>query len=334
MAVEAGKLESTLRRKVLTGLVWLGLASLLGYAILTAPFQTAWDALRQLRAWQLAILASANLLILLLSGWRWWVILRGLGQRPPFRAVFAYRLAGFGVSYFTPGPQFGGEPAQVLLLSRRHGIPTPIAVASVYIDKLLELLANFLFLAFGLATALLSGMVAAGVGFWAWPLLLAAIWLPIVHYRQLRGGKTPLAQFLRSGSERIGWLWLTRAALFVAQGEERIGEFLRRRPAALLGVLLLSGLVWVVSIGEFWLMLSFLGAPAGWTQVVCILAASRLAFLLPVPAGIGTLEASLVYATQAVGLSAGVGLAAGLIIHLRDMLVGACGLWIAGWSSR
>ena len=80
-------------------------------------------------------------------------------------------------------------------------------------------------------------------------------------------------------------------------------------------------------------MLNFLGAKAGWVQAISILSAGRLAFLLGIPGGFGTLEASLVFASQAAGLTAALGLAAGLVIHLRDIVVGLIGLWIAGWSS-
>jgi glycosyltransferase 2 family protein len=82
------------------------------------------------------------------------------------------------------------------------------------------------------------------------------------------------------------------------------------------------------------LMLNFLGAQPDWAQTIIILSAGRLAFLLGVPGGIGTLEGSLVIAAQMAGLSAAIGLAAGLVIHLRDIGIGLIGLWIAGWSSR
>ena len=41
---------------------------------------------------------------------RWWIILRADNPGIPFWPLIRYRLAVFGLSYFTPGPQVGGEP--------------------------------------------------------------------------------------------------------------------------------------------------------------------------------------------------------------------------------
>ena len=103
-----------------------------------------------------------------------WLILRAFGQRVPFFSVMGLRLAGFALSYFTPGPQVGGEPLQVFLLKKRHAIPTTAGVASVFLDKLFEILANFTFLVLGLAVAALSSQAVGKVSPWFW------LFLPLV----------------------------------------------------------------------------------------------------------------------------------------------------------
>jgi hypothetical protein len=297
------------------------------------PLREAWNAIRSIQVWKIIVLAGVNLLVLLLFGLRWWVVLRAFGQRVPFLAVFGLRIAGFGVSYFTPGPQIGGEPLQVLLL-RKYAVPSTVAVASVFFDKLLELLANFIFLLLGFLTAMMGGLIHMDVSVWVWVILPLLILLPSGHLWMLRLGKFPLTGLVERFRSVTNWDLFEKLGKFIYTAEELIGSFLRERPAELAGVIFISGFVWVVSIVEFWLMLNFLGVKAGWVQAISILSAGRLAFLLPMPGGFGTLEASLVIASQASGLTAALGLAAGLVIHLRDIVVGFIGLWIAGWSSR
>ena len=67
----------------------------------------------------------------------------------PFLPLVGYRLSAFGLSYFTPGPQVGGEPLQIIYLQKNYGLTYARATAAVIMDKLLEFLVNFLLLAVG-----------------------------------------------------------------------------------------------------------------------------------------------------------------------------------------
>jgi len=58
-------------------------------------------------AW--GILLALNSVILVLFGSRWRVILGALGWRVTWMVTALHRLAGYRVSYFTPGPQFGAS---------------------------------------------------------------------------------------------------------------------------------------------------------------------------------------------------------------------------------
>ena len=127
-------------RPRLSWLWWLllGLAlALLAWALRSVPLSDIAGVLRQLTGPQILILLLVNSGIVLLIGLRWWLLLRALGHRLPYIATTRYRLAAFAVSYFTPGPHFGGEPLQVLLVRQRHGVPAPAALAAVGMYKLL-----------------------------------------------------------------------------------------------------------------------------------------------------------------------------------------------------
>lgn len=307
-------------------LLWVLLPVLFWLALSNAPLQETWSLLAGLDLWQIAALVVANLAIVLLFSGRWWLILRGLGYRTPYFSLVVYRLGAFGISYFTPGAQFGGEPLQVYLLQDRQQVPGPAALAAVTLDKLFELLVNFSFLAVALLLAILGNPSAIlthpavalpfGIG----------LALPLVYLLALGVGRFPLSWLMARLPQGR---WIRRLNPVVVSTERLISTFFRRKPAAVVAVLLLSGVIWGLMLFEYWLMLYFLGASLNGVQLLTVLAAARLAFLTPLPGGLGALEASQALAMQALGLPPALGLSASLLIRARDVSLGLLGL---AWS--
>jgi glycosyltransferase 2 family protein len=85
---------------------------------------------------------------------------------------------------------------------------------------------------------------------------------------------------------------------------------------------------------EYWLTIRILGVYMQPAQVIAALTAARLAFLLPVPAGLGVLEAGQVAAMHLLGFDPVVGISASLLIRARDITLGAVGLWFGGFLTR
>ncbi len=333
---QAGRSPS---RRPIGRAVWLALAwgtavFLLWLALRQTNLAAIWSAISGLRLWQVAVLVAANLLILVLYAMRWRLSVSALGHNVGLGSLLAYRLAGFGVSYFTPGPQVGGEPLQAYLLSRRKGLDAGPAAASVYFDRVVDMLANFTVLAAGMAALGLTSAHPGRFGPGSWVGAAAALMLPLLHLVALRAGRRPLAavgEWL-FGSHKGGKLRQVLTGL--ADMETQIGRLLRERPDSVLKILLLAGLIWLLMIIEFALMLRFLGLPAGGLEVLAILTLARLAILMPIPAGLGVLEAGLALGVQIAGYDPALGIAAALVIRARDLTLGGLGLWLAGWLIR
>jgi glycosyltransferase 2 family protein len=290
--------------------------------------------LAKLNTVQVLVLLAANLLILALMAGRWALLLRALGHPLGLLELIGLRLAGFGVSYFTPGPQFGGEPLQVDLL-RRRGVPLAEAISSVFLDRLVDLLGNFTFLVLGLTTLLASGVLSGqGSTSWAWLGAAVVMVLPLAHLASLWSGRQPLAWLLGQVPGRMAPAWLVRVRDLVRQSEAQISSLCRAQPGTLVQVILLSAVVWSLLIVEFALTAHFLGVEPGLIQIVSALTAARLAFLLPLPGGIGVLEAGLVFISQALGWGVPVGIALSLVIRARDVLLASLGMWLGGVAYR
>jgi hypothetical protein len=81
---------------------------------------------------------------------------------------------------------------------------------------------------------------------------------------------------------------------------------------------------------EYTYMLSCLRADLDFQQALASLTVVRLSFLMPLPAGLGTLEASQVLAVSAFGQPAALGISLSLLMRARDLLLGGLGLLLAG----
>jgi uncharacterized protein (TIRG00374 family) len=309
------------------------LALLLWWALRTVPFIDIWNVLRQLKLWELGALLGLNVLVLGAMTARWSAILHADNPGIPFLQLVRYRLAVFGLSYFTPGPQVGGEPLQVIYLRRDHGLTFARATAAVIMDKLLEFLANFILLAVGLTAAIRVGLITRSSTQALGSLIpLAAILLwPLIHLVLLYRGKYPLSALARaafSSTKRQKWMRL------VVVSERMAGGFTRRQPKALLAALGFSLLAWAGMATEYFMMAGFLQAQLTAEQTLAALTAALLAFLIPLPGGLGALEASQVYVMTSFGHTAAIGIGICLLMRTRDILNGGLGLLLASRGIR
>jgi hypothetical protein len=187
-------------RGIRTFAVYAILALLLWWTLRNVALGEIWDTLRQLHLWQIALLLALNVLVFALMTARWWIIVRAENRRVPFVPLIGYRLSAFGVSYFTLGPQVGGEPLQVINLQKYHGLSYARATSAVIMDKLLEFLVNFLLLAVGAWAVFQVGLIPENGGKQLWGLIglgLLLTW-PLVHILLMYNRVLPITVILRA----------------------------------------------------------------------------------------------------------------------------------------
>jgi len=317
-------------RTWLVRIFWLILIiGLLVWALFAAPLREMWESLKQLHLWQIGILILVNVAIFALITLRWWFIVRAEAKNIPFLPLFAYRLAAFGLSYFTLGPQIGGEPLQVHFLQRDFRLSYARATSAVIIDKLLELLVNFLFLAAGIFTIFRAGLFSLPgpqlVGS-LFPLVMVML-IPPVHITLLFHGKYPISAITRAIQLRTGKRKFFRLLIV---SEHLAGTYTHRHLRAMLAAAGVSVIAWFGMWVEYWLMAHFIQIDMTQWQALAGLTAVRVAFLMPLPGGLGALEASQVFMMGAMGFPPAAGLTLSLLMRGRDMLLGGVGLLRAG----
>ena len=301
---------------------WLVLlGGLLWWALHKAPLVEIWAAIQQLRFWQVAVILVVNTFLYMLVTLRWWIIVQVEAKRVPYLPLLGVRVAVFGISYFTLGPQVGGEPLQVLSLQRKYGISYTRAAASVLLDKLLEFLVNFLMLGLGLTAVFQAGILTEnGIQFTvSMIVLIVLILVPPIHLALLYNRLYPLTGLMNA----LPFIPKnTKPVRFLRAAEWMAGRFCQRHPRTLLGALGVSLVAGVGMLVDYALMISFLGIHLPFWKTVAGWTAGWLAFLMPLPGGLGALESSQVFALGLFGIPAAVALGVVLLMRARDLLVG------------
>lgn len=314
--------------KAIPMLLWLAAFILVGWILSQLPLAAIAQTISTLSLGQWLVWIGLNLGIIVLATQRWWVLISMLKLPVGFGELLRIRQAGQAVSFITPGPQFGGEPLQIFWLYKRNQLPIHKTLLAVGLDRFYELWVNFSILLLAVLLLLISPTVA-GVNWQKVSLLLALLLLMM----------SMLGWLLVNQPERV-LSWITRVARrwqhhprleHIKTHWQQLGSDLnwaiQKQKSALFLAFILSLAGWIGLIGELWLLLSFFDLAFDFSAFLVILVSMRLAFLLPLPGGIGTLEAALFWAFQYLSMPAEAAIGLIALMRLRDVLVLMAGLW-------
>lgn len=277
---------------------------------------------------QLGSLAALDILLvwlvfgaaLLLSAWRWQLILRSAGARVPLRSLFAAYLAGLFFNQVLPG-SVGGDVGRACHLYGHTGRGRE-AASSALLDRLCGVmgLGALMLLALpwvGAGSA--AGEVAATAGL----VLLAgglAVWWGLGHGLMLR---------------MVGLL-PDRGAGHLARSLVEAVLAYRRRPT-LLGAVAISVPIHALQAGLYALLAQRLGLPVAAAWFLVLVPVAQVVAMLPLSlGGLGVREATLAALFVPLGVPAADIVAVSLAVHALTAAFGLAGgaLVLLSRSSR
>jgi glycosyltransferase 2 family protein len=308
--------------------LWIIALILLVITLSQLPLHHVITAIQSLNLMNWIIWLSLNAVIILLLTWRWHLLIHAFSASFSFLKLLSIRQAGQTVSFITPGPQFGGEPLQIYWLCKK-GVPLSAAIFSLAVDRLLELMANFSILL--LAALLLlsishSNLVASNfatpnlqvpyialitTGLFVCGVIFLLLRRPGWTSRQLKRLMSPWQH--NEHIQKLGQQW------------KNIGHhwrvLLTERKKFLFTAILISLSGWAGLLAEIWLVLYFVGVNPDIYEFVFILLALRMALLLPIPGGVGTVEAAVLWSFTSLDLSIQSAISLIALIRLRDVIL-------------
>ena len=296
----------------------LPLLGLLGLAILVWRADTHAVKVAVLEVgWGIVLVVGQEVVAHLLNtlGWRF-AFAREHVAALPFGELLRLRLAGDAINYLTPSATIAGEYARVAMLGDRLG--ADVRAASVVVAKSAQTLAQAVFMAAGLSL-LGAGFVIAGPrrSLALWGLGLGLLLAMLLIYGSTAARLGPVRAIVRNAARRLA-------------------EFLRDHP----GRVMLSTFMFVLAYGwgsfEAYWICRFLGIPVSVFTALAIevLSVTVDGLLFMVPAKIGTQEGGKVAVFAALGLPASLGLAFGLVRHVRELSWAGIGMLLYALSAR
>lgn len=123
------------------------------YLIIRADPKELLRLLGRLSLLGVAALVLLRFLFWTIRAWSWQLVLACCSsQRVPIATLFWAELAGHAVGHFTPSAKIGGDAIRALMI---HPVPKNQSLASVVVDKTIELIATVLMMSLGLFLTLM-----------------------------------------------------------------------------------------------------------------------------------------------------------------------------------
>lgn len=304
-------------------LLGIGIAFFIG-VIYQTGIEEIWANLRQFKLLHFGVFLVLSTFNFMLYTLRWHLIIKSLyHHKLSFFQLFMHRMSGFAVSYITPTAQTGGEPLRAMLL-HKDGVPAKTTASSVIIDKGLEFAALFIFIGAGLVIALLEGNLPQEMQIFFSLLLVFLIvlvfWFYFSSVRNIGFFSSVLRFFRLSRFKKVKTMEERLIEI-----EDEMADFYKKHAKVFIFLVLISILIASFLLLEHWLIARFMGVNMTFLQTFLVSTIPYIAFVLPIPSGIGVLESGHVAMFAALGISINAFVLV-FIIRIRDLIFVMIGL--------
>lgn len=303
-----------MRRHLQATLVLLLTGGLLTLFLRNADLAKTWDAILRARLDLIAVAMMLTVIAQLIRIERWRRLLNTIGGAS-FRNTGRAMIIGFSVNALVPGRV--GEVLRPYLVAKREGLSLSSSIATVVLERLLDLLAIVMGVAVCLVlfetstpdvqslTLIRTGAITTGVMALAGFVMLVVL----VHRPDMVQRITVRMASLTHGES--GGLFAGFVQRFLA------GLELLRQPSQLLTAWLLSLLVWSFLACSLWVTSVAFGIDINFAEGVVLTGMTTIGVSIPTPAGVGGYHAAYeLGATALYGGATAAAVAAALVTHI------------------
>lgn len=317
------------KRKLGKRFLFFLISLIIGFVIFWAVTQRiGWQNIAQplslFRHWQGVTIFLITLLISLFNAHRWHFVLRAQGHDFSLFKVWQVLIAGFVITYLTPSALFGGEIFMSYTLSRSTSLSWRKSIASIIILRILSLSIVLLFLVFGIFTFLvLVGFPPENIAVLSVIVISALASLLILFYYRSFREKSVLSWFLKRLERKLP---LNHQG--VLEVEQEVFSFFKQGHRKMWQGLGLTFLNVFLDLGRFWFIVFFLQKGiVSFFHIFPIFAFVNMAYALPFPTALGTLEVSQAFTFGSLGLGPELGTAFALVLRGADLSLVFIGLF-------
>ena len=318
-------------------IVFLGLGIVLFILTLDkVGFHTVREALAAFSFFQLSLILFTMLLGFIFSGTlRWKAIMRSVdADLPNFWKLALVKTIGFSLSYITPAALLGGEPARFFVLKGDDEDKNSRLVASIVLDKIIQILSSFVFFFAGLFLFLVYLDLGWSIEIIIGIMLSACVLGFWILIRRLRKVSQEKGIFV-SLAEKLYLKKLINSKKFetgLSEVENHAKRFFIGRKDIIPKVVFYSILEVIFVLLSFWLIIFFMGHCLTLPQSLVIKSMTDLAMIIPLPAALGTLEATQAFVLTSFNLGPATGVALSLVYRGLCLVIVFFGILLFAFS--
>lgn len=319
-------------RKEYNTALWVSLLiglPLFVYILITTDLAQATQLARRLEAVYIIIYLLLSALVPVSFTIVWGYFLAYFDIYPDFSDLFNFRMAGYAISYVTPGPRIGGEITQGSLVSEYTSADTHTGILSAAMESFTMFLGGLVFDTIAISAALI--------------LLPQSSWLRIIFIALL----TIIAViavswygFIRHsiGHRIISWFAsqfrVSSDRFLSGQITDTIDEYLSTRLHTFGGLVAFATLSKLLIVGQVLALAYGLNTPINIWQAVFLTAAIDIAYSVPSYMGLGVLEAGQTGMFRLFGSANPAGFVIATLTRMRDLIFSAYGLGVLGYLTH
>lgn len=292
------------------------------------------EALSSISFGQFVILLVLNFAGMMVSTWRWKIIMHSLDAPISLAHITMAKFIGFSISYLLPSIFYGGEPFKLFFLRSEARIPLKKSVAPLIINEILFLGASLVLIVIGLVYLFKEVFLPYQLMVVLFVILALLFVVSYIFYRSAIGSPEGEKGFF---SRLLEAFHLDRIkAVFNAKGqvieiENDIRVFFQTKRSVLAFSIVLSFVENFLYLATYWLTVVYLGYQVGFYISLPILSTTYLNYLLPIPGALGSFELSQSYMFGILGMGGAIGLAFSLITRVVNLFFVGVGLVILGY---
>ena len=273
-----------------TALVTLLTVALLGWFLHQANLSEVWQHVRSARVDLLVL----SFVFVVATYWtrtiRWQYLLAPIGPTT-FRNVFRTTVLGFAALALLPARV--GDVIRPYLLARQEGLATSATIATVVMERVLDLIAVLALLAIYVWGFSGPGELPAS--------FLRPIEVSAAIAAAIAAGLLVLMWILATHPERIGRLVTVAAGVLPGKISQQLGQMVSvfsggfaaaREPRAMVMAIVWSFAVWLTIAGEAWAVTVAFGIPMPFEGTFLLQSLLVIGVAVPTPGGVGSYHAA------------------------------------------
>lgn len=281
-----------------------------------------------------SIISGANLVIiglvlllylanLLTKALRWYFLLKSSDHKTSFKTALSFVIVGLSVNSVTPG-RIAGEPVRAYMLSEKSGLHFGSGLATVFTERVMDLLVLALFAIIGLALILTFLPFAGGVFLAIFIILVVLLLVAVVYLALHLSTLDKVANWFVRTASRIVRRPLPKWEMAVSSTINNFSDGFRvilKSKRTTLTTFSLTVVIWLNEATRVFMVMYAL-APSSAPFVGFVLIASSLATLLGSFVPGGTFNVALIAMVfNASGISIALATTAGLLMTLTSIWI-------------